>query len=59
MLLKDIVETLDEDEYEIVLLYVLGNYTHKQIAEGLSKPIGTITWKYQEALKKLRTKLEV
>lgn len=59
LLLKDMGEVLNEEEFEIVMMHVLGNYTHKQIAEGLHKPIGTITWKYSEAMKKLRTKLEV
>ncbi len=58
LLLKDMSETLTEDEQQIVMMYVLGNYTHKQIAEGLDKPLGTITWKYNEAMKKMRNKLE-
>lgn len=59
ILLKDMEETLSEDEFQIVMMHVIGNYTHKQISQGLDKPIGTITWKYNEAMKKLRSKLEV
>ncbi len=59
LLIHDMTQVLDEDELEIVMMYVIGNFTHKQIAEGLQKPIGTITWKYGEAMKKLRAKLEV
>ena len=59
LLLKDMENILNQNELEIVMMHVLGNFTHKQISIGLDKPIGTITWRYNEALKKLRTKLEV
>lgn len=59
VLIKDMKETLDDDEFQIVMMHVIGNYTHKQISNGLGKPLGTITWKYNEAMKKLRSKLEV
>ena len=59
LLLNDMKNILDQNEIEIVMMHVLGNFTHKQISVGLDKPIGTITWKYNEAIKKLRTKLEV
>ncbi len=59
LLLNDMKNILDQNELEIVMMHVLGNFTHKQISIGLEKPLGTITWKYNEAIKKLRTKLEV
>ncbi|QVK20751.1 RNA polymerase sigma factor [Mycoplasmatota bacterium] len=59
LLLKDMKSVLNNDEFQIVLMHVLGNYTHKQISKGLDKPIGTISWKYNEAMKKLKEKLEV
>ncbi len=45
---------LPNDEQQIVFLYVIGEYKHREIAELLNLPIGTVTWKYQQAMKKLR-----
>lgn len=59
MLLKDMSGILNPEEFQIVMMHILGNYTHKQISNGLEIPLGTVTWKYNEAMKKLRTKLEV
>lgn len=59
LLLKDMSEILKPEELRIVLMHVIGNYTHKQISLGLDIPLGTITWKYNDSMKKLRNKLEV
>ncbi len=48
---------LAEDEFNIVMMYAIGGYKHKEIAEFLHMPIGTVTWKYATALKKLRKAL--
>ena len=45
---------LNEKEFQIVILHVVNNMTHKEIAEFLNKPIGTITWAYNNAIKKVR-----
>ena len=42
---------IPEEERQIVLLKVVGDLKHKEIAELLNKPIGTITYLYQKALK--------
>lgn len=47
-------EILSEDEMQIVLLFAVGGYKHREIAEMLNLPIGTVTWKYHDALLKLR-----
>ena len=44
---------LTEEEREIVVLHVFWGYKHREIAERLSLPLGTVTWKYSTALKKL------
>ena len=44
---------LTEEEREIVVLHVFWGYRHREIAERLSLPLGTVTWKYSAALKKL------
>lgn len=58
LLLSDMSKILKPDEMQIVMMHILGNYTHKQISNGLDIPLGTSTWKYNEAMKKLKSKLE-
>ncbi len=48
------LETLKPAERQIVSLKVLGELTFKEIASYLEIPMGTVTWKYQNAMKKLR-----
>jgi RNA polymerase sigma-70 factor (ECF subfamily) len=45
---------LPEDEAHIVFLYAIGDYKHREIADMLSLPLGTVTWKYNKAMKTLR-----
>ncbi len=45
---------LSADEYDIVVLYILGELTHQEIATHLNKPLGTVTWSYSNAIKKLQ-----
>lgn len=49
---------LTEDELKIVLLFAIGEYKHREIAEMLNLPLGTVTWKYNNALKKIRGAVE-
>lgn len=58
-LLSDMKRVLKDMEFEIVLMHVIGNMTHKDIGKTLEKPIGTILWNYNQAMKKLRNYLEV
>ena len=51
-------KVLAEDEFNIVMMYAIGEYKHKEIAEFLHLPLGTVTWKYANALKKLKKALE-
>lgn len=36
------------------MLFAVGEYKHREIAEMLNLPIGTVTWKYNNAIKKLK-----
>ena len=49
---------LTEEEYEILMLCQVAGYKRREVAAMLQKPIGTVTWKNNEALKKLRKYLE-
>ena len=49
---------LNEEEQRIVTLHVIGEYKHREIAEILGCPTGTITSKYKRAIAKLQTALK-
>lgn len=51
-------EILDEDEFKIVTMYTIGDYKHREIAEIMHLPLGTVTWKYKNALEKLKNEIE-
>ena len=50
-------KALTEEEYRIVMMCSVAGYKRREVAAMLGMPIGTVTWKYNEALKKLRVKL--
>lgn len=54
MTIRQALEVLKPSERQIVSLKVLGEMTFKEIAECMGLPMGTVTWKYQNAMKKLR-----
>lgn len=49
---------LTEEEYEILMLCQVAGYKRREVASMLNLPIGTVTWKNNEALKKLKAYLE-
>ncbi len=51
-------KVLDQDEQTILFLYALGEYKHREIAVMLNIPIGTVLWKYQAAIKKMKEELK-
>lgn len=52
--LKEALEKLKPEERRIIDMKVLGEMTFKEIAELLDIPMGTVTWRYQEGIKRLR-----
>ena len=54
MALREALEHLKPEEKQIVDMKVLGGLTFKEIARLLSLPMGTVTWRYQNSMKKLR-----
>ncbi len=46
---------LPDDEAEIVLFHIYGELKFREIAEMTKSPLGTVLWKYQKAIRKLRT----
>lgn len=52
--LKAALDTLKPGEREVVNLKIMGGFTFQEIADILKQPMGTVTWRYQNAIKKLR-----
>ena len=51
---KVLNESLDDGERQIVLLHLIEGYKHREIAKILDMPVGTVLWKYNAALKRLK-----
>lgn len=51
-------EILTKEELQIVLMHIIAEYKHREIATILSLPLGTVTWKYNAALTKLNKELK-
>lgn len=51
---KKMKKLLSKREFEIVVLHVIDEMTHKEISKLKHWPLGTITWSYQNAIKKLK-----
>ena len=53
LLLRQLFTALDAEERQIVMLYAVGGYRHKEIAALLGRPCATVRWKFRRALGKL------
>ena len=51
-------KVLGETERQIVSLHVTSGFKHREIAEILDKPLGTVLWTYNNALAKMKKALE-
>ena len=52
--LRQALELIKPNEREVVNLKIMGDMTFQEIADILKIPLGTVTWRYQNAIKKLR-----
>lgn len=52
--LNSAMRKLTIEEREIVMLFSIEGYKHREIAEIVGKPMGTVQWIYNKAIKKLR-----
>ncbi|XFA99478.1 RNA polymerase sigma factor [Candidatus Izemoplasma sp. B36] len=50
----DYVKDLDHEERQVVLLRIISDLKFKDIAKSLNKPVGTVLWLYNRAIKKLQ-----
>lgn len=54
MTFKETVDKLPETDRQIVTMKIAGQMTFKEIARILEMPVGTVTWKYQNSMERLR-----
>lgn len=52
--LEQALKTLEQEERQIVNLKIMGELTFREIAAIVGKPLGTVTWRYQTAIGKLK-----
>lgn len=55
---QSLLSTLDPKRQNVVALKVLGGMSHREIAQLLSMPVGTVQWLYNTSIKRLRRTLE-
>ncbi|MCL2556666.1 MAG: RNA polymerase sigma factor [Firmicutes bacterium] len=49
---------LSVEEREVVTLFSIKGYKHREIAQIIGKPLGTVLWMYNKTIKKLKKMLE-
>lgn len=52
--LKEALAFLKDGERQIINMKILGDMTFQEISDTLQMPMGTVTWKYRNAIGKLR-----
>ena len=57
MLVSKIKEILNDIEFKILILHILGELTFNEIKDIVNKPLGTVLWIYNKSLKKVRKEL--
>mgnify|MGYP002725445079 CR=1 FL=1 len=58
-LLRKIKLILKPKEYEVFVLYNCSELTLNEISKSKGIPLGTVTWLYNQAIKKLRKELKI
>lgn len=53
-----IVRELNKQDAGIVILHIINGLKHREIAEMMSLPLGTVLWSYNSSIKKLKKILE-
>ena len=54
MLLEEVLNTLDFESRQVVILHALTGLKHREIADILDLPLGTILSRYNRAIRKMR-----
>ena len=53
MLVSKIKEILNDIEFKILILHILGELTFNEIKDIVKKPLGSVLWIYNKSLKKV------
>lgn len=53
----ELLKSLDDVSKEIVVLHVINDLKFKEIANIVNKPLGTVLWIYNKAIKELKKKV--
>lgn len=56
--IKKALSILEKDELDIFLLHVLEGLTHRELSVIMDKPLGTVSWIYAKAVKKMKEYLK-
>lgn len=57
-MIRSALGVLNQVEKNVFLLHTLENLTHREISLIMDKPLGTVTWTYQQAIKKMQNHLK-
>ena len=55
--IDEVLKILDPEEKEIVLLRIVSGNVFREIADIVDKPLGTVLWIYNKAIKKIRKEI--
>ena len=56
---QKIIAKLDKDRQAVLTLKVLSGFTHREIAEILGKPVGTVQWLYATSISSLKATMSI
>jgi RNA polymerase sigma-70 factor (ECF subfamily) len=51
-----LLSILPEEDKKIVILHSVYGFKHREIAELMDMPLGTVTWRYKQSIDKMRKK---
>jgi RNA polymerase sigma-70 factor (ECF subfamily) len=49
-----LLSVLSEEDKKIVILYAVYGFKHREIAELMDMPLGTVKWRYSQGIKKMK-----
>ncbi len=59
VLMRQIIASLKEKDREIILMHLNEGMKFREISEALDMPLGTVIWRYNYILSKLRKKIDL
>jgi RNA polymerase sigma-70 factor (ECF subfamily) len=58
LLVREILQNLEDTDRDIVVYHLINDLKFRQIADILDMPLGTVTWRYNQAIKNIQSKYE-